>query len=189
MYNASVPAAADGRRPQLRRLEAESRPSGHGWPEAGKGRHGPSSPEDCRVEEAWRLLRSVAQDSPEKGTVQRLLAGASLTPGVAKALKYLSSAEPTSMRELASAMRCDTSYVTAVVDALEDKGMACRNRHPSDRRKREVVLTEKGMALAGEVTLLLDRPPRSLARLDDHEIETLVELLRKLEPEPRERPA
>ena len=48
------------------------------------------------------------------------------------------------MRDLAQAMNCDASYVTAVVDDLERAGYANRRTAPADRRVKTVVLTAAG---------------------------------------------
>ena len=86
-------------------------------------------------------------------------------PSSVKALLRLSGTRPTAMRELAAAFACDASYITAVVDALEQRGLARREPHPTDRRVRTVVLTETGQRVAASVLELLSEPPPSIAVL------------------------
>jgi DNA-binding MarR family transcriptional regulator len=103
-----------------------------------------------------------------------------MTPAITKALVHLSPAHPTPMRELAGALRCDNSYVTTVVDGLEERGMARRMPHPTDRRIKVIELTEQGAALASRVRAVLDEPPAAFAALSEEEATLLLELLRKL---------
>ena len=84
------------------------------------------------------------------------------------------------MRELAGALRCDTSYVTSVVDGLEEQGLARRTPHPTDRRVKVVSLTGRGAEVGAQVRAALDEPPPAFASLSDDEAASLVALLRKL---------
>jgi DNA-binding MarR family transcriptional regulator len=81
------------------------------------------------------------------------------------------------MRELATAFACDASYITAVVDALEQRGFARREPHPTDRRVRTVVLSADGERVAASVLELLSEPPRSVAVLSPAEQRLLADLL------------
>jgi DNA-binding MarR family transcriptional regulator len=53
--------------------------------------------------------------------------------------------EPLRMGELAQALHCLPSNVTALVDQLEAKGLVRREPSPADRRAKQLVLTEEGM--------------------------------------------
>jgi DNA-binding MarR family transcriptional regulator len=50
------------------------------------------------------------------------------------------------MKELAQRMGCDASFVTAVADALERAGLAKREPSQRDRRVKNLVLTQEGIA-------------------------------------------
>jgi DNA-binding MarR family transcriptional regulator len=84
-------------------------------------------------------------------------------------------------RDLVRGSLVDPSSMVAVIDELEEMGLAERRPHPDDRRKHAVHLTAKGrrtlerargvaMAMANDL----------FAPLTASEVETLRELLRKL---------
>jgi DNA-binding MarR family transcriptional regulator len=130
--------------------------------------------------EAWELMRDLTHDPQVLGRVHDLAAEAGIIGGAAKALKYLSSTQPTPMRQLAANLRCDTSYITTIVDNLENAGVARREAHATDRRIKVVVLTEAGQKVADRVTAIMGTPPRAFAALSEQEATTLRDLLRKL---------
>ena len=51
------------------------------------------------------------------------------------------------MKELGLRMGCDPSFVTTVADALEKRGLARREPSQRDRRSKNLVLTDEGVAL------------------------------------------
>jgi DNA-binding MarR family transcriptional regulator len=63
---------------------------------------------------------------------------------------------PLSMKELSQRLACDASFVTAIADSLEKHDLARREPSLRDRRSKNIVLTEHGVAvrdkIAGEVT-------------------------------------
>ena len=102
----------------------------------------PASPEvsyDAR--RAWRAIQEIQLHGEGQNRLANACARHDLAPSSVKALLRLSGSKPTAMRELAIAFACDASYITAVVDALEQRGLATREPHPTDRRVRTVVLT------------------------------------------------
>jgi DNA-binding MarR family transcriptional regulator len=125
-------------------------------------------------------MRELTHDPHVLGRVHDVAAEAGIIPGAAKALKYLSSTEPTPMRQLATALRCDTSYITTIVDNLEEAGVARRQAHATDRRIKVVVLTDAGQILADRVAQVMGTPPPTFDTLDAAERATLRDLLRKL---------
>jgi DNA-binding MarR family transcriptional regulator len=130
--------------------------------------------------EAWERMRELTHDPEVLGSVHALAAGAGIIPGAAKALKYLSATEPTPMRQLAANLRCDTSYITTIVDNLEEQGVARRQAHATDRRIKVVVLTPAGQELADKVAEVMGTPPPAFNALDAEESVTLRNLVRKL---------
>jgi DNA-binding MarR family transcriptional regulator len=84
-----------------------------------------------------------------------------------------------SMKELAQHMGCDASFITSVADTLERRGFARREPSQRDRRVKNLVLTEEGIAakerLMGE---LAAKMPWSYA-LDDGERCCFLALLKK----------
>jgi DNA-binding MarR family transcriptional regulator len=105
----------------------------------------------------------------------------SLTPPHGRAVMTL-SAGPVKMRDLAEQMVCDASYVTNVVDRLEQLGLARRQESPGDRRVREIVLTGAGYLAAARIKEAMARPPAALAKLSAGDLAALLRILRKLGP-------
>ncbi len=56
----------------------------------------------------------------------------------------MQSGDARPMKSLSGLWRCDASYVTSLVDALEVRGIVERRAHPTDRRGKTVVLTAEG---------------------------------------------
>jgi DNA-binding MarR family transcriptional regulator len=84
-------------------------------------------------------------------------------------------------RELVQRSMIDASSMVAVIDELEELGLAKRRPHPADRRKRAVYLTPKGRrTLQRARTVAIETARGVFSPLDDRELETLRRLLRKL---------
>ncbi|OXM72015.1 MarR family transcriptional regulator [Amycolatopsis thermalba] len=109
--------------------------------------------------------------------VRRVGEEVGLTPAQVVALRELS--EPITARELASRMSCEASNATFVIDRLEDQGLVRRRPHPTDRRAKEIVLTDAGVQARSGVLERLNRTS-PLVSLDRDRQESLVELLRAL---------
>lgn len=88
--------------------------------------------------------------------------------------------EPRPMRDVATAMACDSSNLTGITDRLEERGLVRRASDPGDRRVKLLVLTEDGEALRREVLSRLNQPPPgSVDTLTEAELRQLDALLRK----------
>ena len=84
-------------------------------------------------------------------------------------------------QELVDRSLIDASSMVAVIDELEELGLAERRAHPGDRRKHAVHLTAGGrrtLERAREVAI--ETAKRTFAPLSASEVETLRGLLRKL---------
>ena len=84
------------------------------------------------------------------------------------------------MGEIAASMYCDASYVTDMVDKLEQRGLIERRPDPDDRRVRLIALTEEGEALRKRGLEMLHTPPASIEALSDADQRTLAELLSRV---------
>jgi DNA-binding MarR family transcriptional regulator len=104
-------------------------------------------------------------------------AAAGISPGLLKMAMHLSHDEPLAMRELARRFSVDASYVTSVVDGLEQAGIAERRPHPSDRRIKTVVLTARGAEVLASVEAVLGQAPSAFEVLSPAEQEQLRDLL------------
>jgi MarR family transcriptional regulator, organic hydroperoxide resistance regulator len=87
---------------------------------------------------------------------------------------------PLAMKELGKRMHCDPSFVTLVADMLEKRGLARREPYQADRRIKNLVLTDDGLALKHRIdTEISARMPWSRT-LDDDERSQLLALIRKM---------
>jgi DNA-binding MarR family transcriptional regulator len=143
-----------------------------------------TTPATDMAREAWRRMREMAHDPALMGKLHELAEEAKIIPGAAKALQFLSDDQELPMRRLASLLRCDNSYVTTIVDNLEEAGLARRETHPTDRRIKMIVLTDPGRRLAERVHELLRTPPPAFDLLDASDTATLERLMRKLTDPP-----
>jgi DNA-binding MarR family transcriptional regulator len=136
------------------------------------------SPDTAAAEFAGQLLFRLWRAS-HAGTAAALET-IGLTPALFAVLNYLQAHESTIQQRIGSAMGIDPSTMVALVDQLEEAGLAKRRPHKRDRRAREVVITakgrrslERGRELAGEVEDAV------LQGLSVPERRQLVALLRK----------
>lgn len=83
------------------------------------------------------------------------------------------------MRALGESLFCDASYVTDLVDRLEERGLIERRADPDDRRVKLIALTPEGERCRGRALELLYEPPAELAALDEAELRRLCKLLSK----------
>ncbi len=130
--------------------------------------------------EAWEMIRELTHDPQVLGKLHTLAEEAGIIPGAAKALKFLSRSDPVPMRRLAADLNCDNSYITTIVDSLEQAGMARREPHPTDRRIKVIVLTDAGRRLAQLARETLGTPPKAFGALTAPEVSALRDLMRKL---------
>jgi DNA-binding MarR family transcriptional regulator len=95
-----------------------------------------------------------------------------------KALHTLDA--PMAMKELGKKLHCDPSFVTAVADMLEKRGLARREPHPADRRVKNLVLTDDGLSLKSRLeTEIAARMPWNRVLSDDERTQLLA-LIRKM---------
>jgi DNA-binding MarR family transcriptional regulator len=84
-------------------------------------------------------------------------------------------------RDLVERSMIDASTMVAVIDELEERGLAERRPDPEDRRKRAVFLTAQGRrTLQRARKVAMDTGKDVFNPLDRNELETLTKLLRKL---------
>lgn len=129
----------------------------------------------------WLRLLPLFTDRHD--TMLELVRRHGLTPPHGFTLVSLSFA-PLRMRDLADLMVCDASYITSIVDRLEELGLASRRASDTDRRVKEIELTEAGRAVAAEVAAVMTAPPPAFAALTGNERATLRSILQRVLPEP-----
>lgn len=129
---------------------------------------------------AWRSFYELVFSPQSHDRMHDVCEAAGVTPGLMKALLSMRPGEPRPMKELSGELRCDASYVTSLVDGLEERGFVERRAHPSDRRAKVVVLTAAGDRARENLLDRMHEPPACFAVLTPDEIGTLGSLLAKL---------
>jgi DNA-binding MarR family transcriptional regulator len=132
------------------------------------------------AEEAFERLRRIAFEGEHVERMAALGVRMKLSPGVIKTLMRLAKADGVSMGDMARGIGCDPSYITALVDDLDERGLARRESAPYDRRVKIIVLTDAGRALAEEIDAIMSVPPAALAALSQQELRQLRDLLDKV---------
>jgi DNA-binding MarR family transcriptional regulator len=136
----------------------------------------PPRPAEPELADTWQLLMGLvlgqrwrwSEVSTELGISQAGL----------RALLAIEPDTPRPQRDLAEAMNCDPSYVTAMIDDLERAGYASRRPATGDRRVKTVALTTAGIAALRAARNGLLAPPHQLARLSPAQQRNLARLLR-----------
>ncbi|WP_369383545.1 MarR family winged helix-turn-helix transcriptional regulator [Streptomyces sp. cg36] len=113
---------------------------------------------------------------------------AGLTVSQAKTLTVLRRG-PAAMRSLATTLHCDASNVTGIVDRLEGRDLVRREPSPTDRRVKNVVLTEAGLRAVETVRAAMHGTHGALDALDEEERGALHRLLRRTFAGPASRTA
>jgi MarR family transcriptional regulator, organic hydroperoxide resistance regulator len=124
--------------------------------------------EECVFELTGRML----------GQVERIAQRLSVPAIFIKALHTLDA--PMAMKDLGKRMHCDPSFVTAIADMLEKRGLARRAAHPGDRRVKHLTLTGEGCELKQRLEAELSaRMPWSCGLTDAERVQLLA-LIRKM---------
>lgn len=84
------------------------------------------------------------------------------------------------MKELGLRLHCDPSFVTAIADVLEEKGLARREVDQSDRRVKNLVLTPRGVKARAILQREFYENLPGIRRLSEAERLEFVALLRKM---------
>jgi DNA-binding MarR family transcriptional regulator len=103
--------------------------------------------------EAWALLSSLVYPPPFAAIAREL----DLRPAAFGTLRMLD--RPRTMSEVASALQCDNSNVTGIVDSLEEKGLAQRRASEEDRRVKLIELTKEGRRVHARLAEAFETPP------------------------------
>ena len=130
--------------------------------------------------EAWRLVYELVLEGEAHSRLHETCREVGLPPNLVKALLILDREQPAAMRELADHFNVDASYCTALVDGLEERGAARRRAHPSDRRVKTVVLTERGRRMLARARATMGAPPPAFTSLSPVEQRRLRDLLAKV---------
>lgn len=129
----------------------------------------------ARVELAG-LMRRLGEDMRRR--IQRIVAEHDLTPLLYGVLREL--VEPMPMSSVAERMCVDASYLTGVADRLETLGLVERRPQATDRRVKQLVVTERGAAVRRAVEESISRGPGLFPELDDADVAELARVVRKI---------
>jgi DNA-binding MarR family transcriptional regulator len=130
--------------------------------------------------DAWRLLHEIFFTGGIRDRLNAASATIGVSPGLMKALFFLEPDESVRMGDLAEHLSCDASYVTSLADALEERGLAERRPHPTDRRVKTLVLSAGGVAAKQQLFDVIYEPPPGFDALSATEQRDLRDLLRKV---------
>ena len=130
--------------------------------------------------EAWRLMAEMLLDPANQDRFLDACGAADVTPPLFKALMSLQSGAGVPMSALAKGWRCDASWVTGLVDGLEQRGYVQRRVPQGDRRVKVVEITDAGEAARAKALAVLYEPPAAVTRLSRRDQVALRDVLRKL---------
>lgn len=133
---------------------------------------------DPQLADTWKRLMGLF--SSRRDALFEQLVELQLNPPHGVALMSLLHAGPTRMGDMAEAMACDASYITAVADRLEELGFAERRSSPEDRRAKQLALTAKGEKVARKLDAVFTEPPPTMAALSKADRDALARIARKL---------
>jgi DNA-binding MarR family transcriptional regulator len=132
------------------------------------------------AKEAWRSCHQLVFSEQGRARMHEVCESLDLTPGLMRALLTIPPGESRPMKQLAGEWHCDASYVTSLVDGLEERGVVERRAHPTDRRAKVIVLTDEGARMRDEVLDRVHEPPPWFDVLSEDEVGILRDLLAKL---------
>ena len=136
--------------------------------------------DDDALTGVFLLARELRRQIHELMAEEDWAAAAGFRPPCMGVLHVLAGRQPVSQREISDHLGLDASDVVGVLDILEKAAMVERRRDPHDRRRHQVVLTERGRAAAEKLAVLRAKAEdRALAGLDPEERRMLVELLNR----------
>lgn len=152
----------------------------------GRRSAGPGSralPPSMRDRVPFLLFRASAMSL---ALANEMLAELRLNARQAGILTMVTERKPMTQKDLADALGIDRTTMVALLDDLEEKGYAARQRHPHDRRAFFVHPTEAGRhAQAAAVRTLDEQQRQFLAPLTAGEREQLAVLLKRLLEHPQ----
>jgi DNA-binding MarR family transcriptional regulator len=127
--------------------------------------------------EAWKLLLRIV--AAERARMPGIAAELGLSEAQCQVLEHLDPAAPVPMCRLAETLDCDRSNVTGIVGRLEARGLVERRPNPSDRRVKNLVLTEAGRRQRQRLLDRLAEPPAGIRALRPEEQKALQAILRR----------
>ena len=128
---------------------------------------------------AWNAIAALFLSQQRHRDVVAAELGLNLTEMIP--LFHLDPAAGVSQRDLAQEWSCDPSWVTNRIDRLEELGLAERKVSPTDRRVKEVWLTEEGRSRRAQGMAGFAKPPAVLLALPTEDLEDLARIMAKVQ--------
>ena len=97
----------------------------------------------------------------------------------AKALELLYSA-PMGPRQLAEKLQMSPAGITKLVDRLERRGLVLRRRHPADRRRSMVFITDKALVSGFQRQQVRELIDKAVGDATENQLEVLYDFLEDL---------
>ena len=139
---------------------------------------------------AWRSVMSlVGWGSGRPPRVPAVARQLGLSPKQLVLIWRLPPGTSIPMRAMGEKLSCDASFMTGMVDRLEEDGLIERRPDPGDRRVTLIALTAKGAEFRERALAALHEPPPEFNALDRDELEQLATLLGKGAATPSPEPA
>ena len=131
--------------------------------------------------EAWECIAELWFGDENHDRFHDACTAIDVSPPQLKALLSMAPGDVRPMRAIAEMLRCDASWVTGIVDGLEERGYVERQPHPRDRRVKVVTITALGEKAKAKAMERITEPPPSLVNaLTQNEMRTLRDLMRKV---------
>src|SRR5256885_7406742 len=133
------------------------------------------------AKEAWEFVTDLWFADENHDRFHDACEAADISPPQLKALLSMHAGDALPMRAIAEMLRCDASWVTGIVDGLEERGYVERQPHPTDRRVKVVAITALGEKAKTTAIARMHEPPAAmLDALTPNEQRALRDLLRKI---------
>ena len=127
------------------------------------------------------LLTELGRRHPLRDPFTEVAEVTAMTPAQFHGLMWLGVDGPLTMGELARRIGITEKTVTGIVDRLEKRGFASRQRCTSDRRVVQVDLTEEGSRMWADLDdRVLERTATFLSALPDEDRATLIRIMTTL---------
>lgn len=111
----------------------------------------------------------------------RNVMGGEIRPGLASLLRLVATNRGASQVDLSRAMQVDKATLVALIDTAEDNEWLRREKSKVDRRRHEVILTDKGQALVDELARqTAANEDKFRARFTKEELANLFDYLRRI---------
>ncbi len=127
--------------------------------------------------EAWTLLFQLFRS--QRREMIAMKTELQLNPAQVHLLFNLEPGQPVPMSELAESLVLDASYITGLVDKMEDRGLLQRQANPSDRRVKLISLTAEGVKTREMVQERVSQPPPFIAGLPPEDLIALRDIFQR----------